>query len=436
MSLIPHFPRVNNRPAIGNCRAKVFMLAMLLIGVVPAQAQLVYDKEYPLMGYGHNPPTDSYSRLMKKLADKGSKLPYVAEGRGYLDGLLQALGIDPSSQLLVFSKSSIKQRFISPKTPRSLFFTDEAYVTFVPGSHSLEVATMDPEQGPVFFDVTQDVTAKVPYKQETDRCLRCHDTYSMTGGGVPRFLLSSEITGPDGSIISHELSEITEQATPIERRWGGWYVTGLSGKQEHLGNFIVKDIAQLSKRPWQGLINQENLDAFVDLKAYARPTSDIVALLVLQHQVEVQNRLVRMNYEGRKLLAQNPAVGDAELQTLVKPLLEAMFMADEPTLKDRVQGNSGYQQWFEKRGPATADGLSLRQFDLKTRTFRYRLSYLVYSNAVAALPDRFKTVLFRDISAVLNGDTTLVDKLVLPPDERQAIRTILQATKPEVLAAK
>ncbi len=436
MPTFPCIPRVNRRPRGWHFWPLLLALPALLVSLAPAQAQLIYDTEYPQMGYGKNPPTDPYSRLMKALAAKGEKIPYQAGRNGYLEGLLQALGIDLSSQMLVFSKSSLKQRFISPQTPRSMFFTDEVYVTFVPGSRSLEVAAMDPVLGPVFFDVSQDIKAEVPFKQETDRCLRCHDTYSMTGGGVPRFMLSSVITASDGNIVSHELSDITDQSTPIEERWAGWYVTGMSGRQMHRGNFIVKDVSVLSKRPWVGEINLGSLDQFVDLAAYPRKTSDIVALLVLQHQVEVQNRLVRLNYESRKLLAASSKTKDEELQALVKPLLEAMFMMDEAPLGDAVLGNSGYQQWFEQRGPATSDGKSLRQFDLNTRTFRYRLSYLVYSDAVAALADRVRQLLFGDISAVLAGDTTLLDGKSLPAPERQAIHDILQATKPEVLAKK
>ena len=436
MPTLPYFPRVNRRPRQRHGWPLLWVLPLWLASQAPAQAQFIYDKEYPLMGYGKNMPTDPYSHLMKALAAKGEKIPYQAGHNGYLEGLLQALGIDPSSQMLVFSKSSLKQRFISPQTPRSMFFTDEVYVTYVPGSRSLEVAAMDPVQGAVFFDVSQDEKAEVPYKQETDRCLRCHDTYSMTGGGVPRFLLSTVIAGADGNIVSHELSDITGQATPIQERWGGWYVTGMSGKQTHRGNFIVKDVSVLSKQPWQGEINQGSLDKFVDLAAYPRKTSDIVALLVLQHQVEVQNQLVRLNFESRKLLAANSKAGDDELQALVKPLLTAMFMMDEAQLADAVQGSSGYQQWFEQRGPATADGKSLRQFDLRTRTFRYRLSFLIYSEAVTALADRVKQLLYGDITAVLAGDTALLDGKSLPAEERLAIRDILQATKPEVLAKK
>jgi len=428
MSFIPYFNQVFCRP---------FVISVLaLTTAMPAVAQLVYDAEYPLMGYGKTAPSDAFSQLMQQLQQSGAKLPHDAAGRGYLDGILAALNIDPSSQVLVFSKSSLKQRFIEPTNPRSLFFTDDIYVGFVPGSTSVEIAAMDPVQGPVFFDVKQDPAAEVPFKQETTRCLRCHDTYSMTGGGVPRLMLSSVITGSDGNIVSHELSEITDMATPMDARFGGWYVTGNTGEQIHLGNFIVSDASQLAERPWHGVSNQSDLSAFVDLKAYPRQTSDIVALQVLQHQVDVQNRIVRLQYESRKVLAVNPNTETTALQTLVQPVLAALFMTEEAPLADKIEGNSGYREWFEQRGPLSADGKSLRQLDLQTRTFRYRLSYLVYSAAIDALPAPVKSVLFADIAAVLDGNTALLPGFSLPADERTAIRDILAATKPEVLAAQ
>lgn len=415
-------------------RAAIVAVGMLLT-LPQAGAQLAYDVEYPQMAYGKQAPQDPFTRVMAELAQQGGELPHDASGRGHLDGLLAALGIDPSSQVLVFSKTSLKQRFISPEIPRSLFFNDEVYVGFVPGGRTLEIAAMDPVQGPVFFDFSQDPAAAAPFKQETSRCLRCHDSYSLTGGGVPRLMLSSVIAGADGNLVSHELSEITDISTPIDKRWGGWYVTGQSGKQNHLGNFVVRDISMLSKRPWQGVSNQDSLQSFVDLSAYPRQTSDIVALLVLQHQVEVQNRLVRLQFESRKLLDTTPAATADELMPLVQPVLEALFMVHEAPLQDAVHGNADYRQWFEQQGPATSDGLSLREFDLQSRTFKHRLSYLVYSDAVSALLPPVQELLFSRIAAVLDGEAGVLGDFTLPEQERAAIKAILRETKPEILEA-
>jgi hypothetical protein len=409
-------------------------LLMLLLASTPSQAQLPYETEYPPIGYGEVAPQDSFSQLMETLEAEGKVLEFANDGSGFLDSLLAALDIDPSSQVLVFSKTSIKQRFINSKVPRSLFFNDEVYVGFVPGSRTLEIAAMDPQLGPVFFDFSQQAEAEPRFELEDGgRCLRCHDTYALTGGGVPRFLLSSVIAGPDGNLISHELSEITDTSTPIDRRWGGWYVTGTHGSMQHRGNLIITDPSMLSHLDLTATGNIEDLSTFVDLTPYPRATSDIVALLVLQHQVELQNVLTRLNFESRTQLADKGELDAATLDTLTQPVLDSLFMANEAPLSAEVKGTSGFREYFEQQGPKDAKGRSLREFDLQTRTFKYPLSYLIYSEAVDALAAPVKQHLFARIKAVLENADAAKAYPHIDADTRTAIAEILQATKPEVL---
>lgn len=410
--------------AITGARALGLTLVLL---AAPALAQLRYDTEYPSIGYGKTPPDDAFTRAMEAAAE----LEHDPLGRGYLDSLLKALDIDPASQVLVFSKTSLKQRFITAENPRSLFFNDEVYVGFVPGSSTLEVAAMDPRLGPVFFDFAQSPEAPARFEQETGRCLRCHDSYSMTGGGVPRFFLSSVLAGPDGNMVSHELSEITDTSTPLERRWGGWYVTGEHGTQKTLGNFVIRDVSVLREPGFSGLGNLQTLESLVDLARYPRPTSDIVALLVLEHQVEVQNAITRLNYDSRTQLEQGP-LDTATLDELTLPLLDALFMAHEAPLGAPVTGSSEYADNFTQRGPADSKGRSLRDFDLRTRTFRYPLSYLVYSEAITALAEPVRQHLFGKIRAVLENAPGAPDYPHLAADQRSAIADILRETKPDV----
>src|SRR5688572_22901544 len=100
-------------------------LLALMLASGSAQAQFPYDTEWPEIGYGKVAPQDSFSRKVQALEADGRFLDFEADGSGFLNSLLQALDIDPSSQVLVFSKTSLKQRFISPQVPRSLFFNDE-----------------------------------------------------------------------------------------------------------------------------------------------------------------------------------------------------------------------------------------------------------------------------------------------------------------------
>lgn len=422
-----------------NMHKTLLFLTFLLvqIGAAQAQSQLRYATEYPVIGYGTTPPTDAFSRLMAERGVDGDWLEYNALERGYLDGLLEALDIDPESQVLVFSKTSLKQRFITPENPRSLFFNDEVYVGFVPGSSTLEIAAMDPQLGPVFFDFHQKQDEPARFEQETSRCLRCHDTYSMTGGGVPRFMLNSVLAGPDGNMVSHELSELTDTSTPLARRWGGWYVTGTHGEQTHMGNFIIRDTSILTRPGYSGIGNLTSLDGLVDLSTYPRPTSDIVALLVLEHQVETQNRITRLSYDSRMQLSQDAMLDDTTLDALVQPVLDSLLMAHEAPLQAPVTGVSAFAENFTQRaaakGQQDSQGRSLREFDLQTRTFRWPLSYLIYSDAVAALPDPVRTHLFAQIKAVLENAPDAPAYPHLSADQRSTIVAILRDTKPEVL---
>ena len=174
------------------------------------------------------------------------------------------------------------------------------------------------------------------------------------------------------------------------------------------------------------------LDSIVALPNYLRPTSDIVALLVLEHQVEVQNRLTRLNYASRMQLAQG-ALDVAALDTLTRPLLDSLFMAHEASLGAPVTGSSEFAANFQLKGLVDMQGRSLREFDLQTRTFRYPLSFLIYSDAIKGLPDSVRKFLFTRIKAVLESAPDAPEYPHLSADQRSTILAILRDTKPEVV---
>jgi hypothetical protein len=147
----------------------------------------------------------------------------------------------------------------------------------------------------------------------------------------------------------------------------------------------------------------------------------------------VQNAITRLNYDSRMLLDKNPQAGAAELDPLVRPLLDSLFMAHEAPLTDKVEGTSGFREYFEQQGPRDAESRSLRELDLESRTFRLPLSYLIYSDAIKALPDPVRTRLFAQVRAVLQQENAAVDYPHLNADQRSAIVAILQETMPELL---
>lgn len=373
----------------------------------PFAAQLRYDREYPVMQYSSQAPENPVTELAARLSAGEASLA-AHPVRGYLDDLLRALEIDPASQTLVFSKTSQQVDGITAATPRAIYFSDDVYVAWVPGATSLEIAAIDANLGAVFFTLQQTEPAAV--EQRFELCLSCHDSYSMTGGGVPRMITGSGYTGVDGTIVAHEGWILTSDRTPLRSRWGGWYVSGMHGEQVHLGNIAVDSVYDLEDLESLRNGNHADLRQLIDVAPYLTDTSDIVALLVLEHQITVQNAIVRLNWDLRQALAErqidaeDPQVTPAEVGIDVEPLARALVFAGTPTLTDTIAGTAGFETAFLARGLRDSSGRSLRDFDLETRLFRYPLSFVINSQAFAALPLPAKRAVLVRVRAALTGE--------------------------------
>lgn len=378
-------------------------------GLFDRPTTLPYAKEYPAIPYTRMPQDNAIARLQARI-DRGEvKLVYRAP-RGYLDSILAALGIDRSSQTLVYSKTSLQTGDISAATPRAIYFDDDTYVGWVQGG-DLELAAMDSKLGQVFYTFSNQPVQTVRLERKTVDCLSCHDTYELSGGGVPRFLLMSTYVDVHGEQLTHEGQILTYDDTPLKYRWGGWYVTGRSGDQVHLGNVLVHNVQELVHLDQVRRGNLDTLEGLFDTRPYLTDKSDIVALLVLQHQVDVQNLITRVDFEVRTALEKSGGRADAlpektraALKDYMDSLAQAMLFADATRFTSPISGNSGFTQWFESRGPRDPMGRSLRELDLKTRLFKYPLSYLVYSPSFDALPDYAKDYVYARFADVLTGN--------------------------------
>jgi hypothetical protein len=405
-----------------------------------AVGPLRYDVEWPAIPYAHDTLSDPVAVLAGRLGNDETRLS-ATESRGYLESLLQTLGIDPASQVLVFSKTSLQVEQITAATPRAIYFNDDTYVAWAPGAPNLEIASIDPTVGQVFYTLAQPPRNGVAIERQLARCLRCHDSYSLTGGGVPRFITGSGYVGPDGQLVSHEGWILTDSRTPLRFRWGGWYVTGRHGDQRHLGNMVVRDIQRLEADIDSLRIgNLDSLDGLVDTSPYLADTSDIVALLVLEHQVHVQNLITRASYESRTALMDasldaeesglgslSPTLRDS-IATIAEPLVDALLLADEVVLTDRIEGDPRFVQQFASRARRDSQGRSLRDLDLETRLFRYPLSFLVHSRAFRGLPVAVREQAAARIREVLEGRDTSERFSAVSDRDRRAIREILSET--------
>ena len=420
----------------------VGMLALLPVGpVMEARSQSLSTLDETAESIIHYDAaegrTDPIAGLEARLTNATAKLTYDSK-RGYLPALLEALKIPVASQGLVFSKTSSQRDRISPRTPRAIYFNDEVAVGWVPGGQVLEIAAMDPQRGLMFYHLEQNPTGP-PRFTRGDDCMRCHlDRRTLN---VPGWLVRSTYTAPDGSPLAKVPGFINGHNSALAERWGGWYVTGLAAGDSHLGNLLTGG-AELLTAASNPNRNLTNLDSLVDTRPYLAPGSDIVALMVLEHQSRLYNLLIHANYEARYARdwpANTPGGGPPawarrRIEMAGEMLLEYLLFRDEAPLHGRVTGTPEFMEAFQRAGPHDSRGRSLRDFDLQRRLFRHPCSYLVYSPAFDALPGEMKTYIWTRLAQILQGSDTSSVFATLAKGERTAIREILRETKPEFAA--
>lgn len=367
---------------------------------------------------------------------KGKTAPRFLEGTGYLRDTLRALGVPESSQILVYSKTSLNARRISPRNPRAIYFNDHTLVGWVPGSPALELMSLDSRKGAIFLTL-QNEAGSPPKLQRDDSCLLCH--VSSNSLQVPGFLIRSFVTDRDGH-PKHGYSQV-HGATPFEKRWGGWFVTGVDANWSHMGNRAldgkgVDDETVLTLpddlRPPPSPKKGEPKPTSSPGEAAGKPSpdmtaerylvagSDVVPLLVFDHICHVHNLITRVKYER--------AFERKEDST--EELLQFLLSANEPEWPGSLSKDRPYVKWFEAQGPRDALGRSFRELDLRRHLFRYRMSPLIYSPALLALPEPIRIRLRTRLLALCDEPRSEPPFEHLTRADKQAIREILTATHP------
>lgn len=402
----------------------------------------IVPRDHPAIQYGTLPVHDRLAALQERLRSGQAKLEY-REPHGYLDSVLKALDIPVSSQVLVYSKTSFQAPRISPRLARALYFNDDLYAGWVPGGDVLEFAAQDPQQGVVFYTMDQEPGAKARLDRR-DECLQCH----ASGGtlGVPGLVVRSVFVERSGMPLFQAGGFITDHRSPLSQRWGGWYVTGTHGKQLHMGNIFAEDRDRPDELDREKGANVTDLKGRIDIGHYLGGHSDIVALMVLEHQTRMTNLITRVSYETRMAVHEQQAInrtlGQPEDQlsesarrrvdNAVEALLKYMLFADEAPLEGLVKGTSTFARDFAARGPRDGKGRSLRDFDLTTRMFRYPCSYLIYSEAFNALPAVVRDRTYRRLHEIVTGVDRTPLYARLTAADRSAIREILLETKSDL----
>ncbi len=406
-----------------------------------APAQDSFDRE-PI-NYSKAEVHDPIARLQQKI-DNGQVELKFDEQQGYLNAVLKALDVPLSSQMLVFSKTSFQQRRITPHSPRALYFNDEVYVGWVPSGEVVEISSVDPRQGAIFYTLGQKETARPQFIRDQGNCLTCHAT-SRTHG-VPGHLVRSVYSSRTGLPHFGSGTFRTNHSSPFKQRWGGWYVTGTHGAQRHMGNVIARDRTRPSDLDVEDGANVTDLSDRVSTDRYLTDHSDIVALMVLEHQTEMHNLITAANYQTRLALHSNDVMNRAlerpdefisdsthrRVASAADDLLEYLLFVDETPLTDAIRGTTCFAEKFTSLGPRDEKGRSLRQFDLKRRIFKHPCSYLIYSDAFRALPPRVKEKVYRRLWEVLTEEDRSETFEHLSSADRLAILEILRDTNTDL----
>jgi hypothetical protein len=359
---------------------------------------------------------------------------------GYLHSVLKALQVPVSSQTLVFAKTSFQFPQISPQHPRALYYNDDVYVGQVYNGNFLEFVSFDARQGPIFYVMDERRSEQPRFERSALDCVQCHVAKSTRG--LPGVMLRSVFAKPDGNLAAGAKSFVTGQESPFNERWGGWYLTAVKGGEPNLANATVSDLEHPEQVDKAVPANLTSLTGKVDTSAYLTGTSDIVALLVLTHQTQMHNLITEVSYRTRlgfyaeqqknKAAVLQGAISEkglSQFEATAEHLVEYLLFANEVPLEAPVEGNTSFATDFAARGPFDSKGRSLRQFDLRTRVFKYPCSYLIYSESFDALPEISKEYVYRRLFEVLTGQDQSPEFRNLSPESRRAILEILVETK-------
>jgi hypothetical protein len=405
----------------------VGIIVALGCALVVAQGTTFVAHDHPAIQYSTRRTHDAVARLNERLA-KGERHLSFEEPSGYLRSVLAMLDISPSSQTLVFSENSLQRAHISKATPRAIYFNDTAAVGWTKGADSLEVAAQDATQGVIFYALSQKPQAQ-PQFVRAGECLQCHLTAETSG--VPGLFTMSMLPLSDDQ-NEYARGWAMDHRTPVEDRWGGWYVTGTRVPVRHLGNVPVLHVPRSYVRAETAPQLTTGTDAF-DTSAYLTAHSDVVALMVLNHQLHMINLLTRLGWEARILADDPPAatVGGVppEVRDRVRDFVDYLLFTDEAALPSPVEGSSTFAREFASRGPHDSRGRSLRDLDLIQRLFRYPCSFMVYSDAFETLPAPVKSLVYQRMWEVLSGSDTNKVYARLSLADRRAIVEILRETK-------
>jgi hypothetical protein len=298
------------------------------------------------------------------------------------------------------------------------------------------------------IELTSREEGKPPTLNRDRSCLNCHA--GSSNNSLPGVMIRSVYPQNTGLPLFQAGSYHTRQDSPIEERWGGWYVTGEVEECGHLGNTLAhadrRDVEvtllPMTEEPVSAL------DEFFNAEPYLNGgSSDVVSLMMLEHQVGTHNLLIEANLTTQNTLYRHVEMQKAFGEPIDAPLsetnqrilgrladkvLEQMLYADEYVLPAGVEGSTAFQDAFQKNQRENSEGRSLKDFRLYERLMKYRCSHLIYSEAFTNLPEEIHSRILDKLHSILTEPDSWPDFAHLSDSEREDILAIVSETVPNL----
>jgi hypothetical protein len=404
--------------------AAVMSVAAAAIGQL-ADHPTIHASHHPAIAYDTQPTSDLVADLKRRIEDGATQIAFDGT-TGYLRAMLDALHVPIESQMLVMSKTGVQALSTEPSNPRAIYFNDAVTIGYIRGAPLLEIAVEDPRQGVIFYTIDQKPQPR-PLIDRRSGCFTCHTAFSTLS--VPGLLMRSVLVSREGLSGAALGSSDPDDRTPFRNRWGGWYVTGTHGDLRHMGNAILNKGDTRETAVSERTLNRTSLDGLFDAKGYLSAHSDIVALMVFQHQVHMTNLITRVGWDARIAAHEGRLnVASGPLRDGINELVDYLLFVEEQPVTAAIKGTSAFAETFATQGPADKRGRSLRQLDLEHRLMRYPCSYMIYSAAFVALPDSVRHAIYGRMHEILSGRDASSKYARLPEDDRRAVMEILRDT--------
>ncbi|MFT5469446.1 MAG: hypothetical protein ACI8UO_004567 [Verrucomicrobiales bacterium] len=391
-----------------------------------ASGQTFNDIDQPPHNYWTAKLTDPMTRLIDRVNEgKGESLEL--KGQQLLNRLLEELEIPAESQVMVFSRTSLQKDAVTRANPRAIYFNEDTYLGYIPGAR-IEIASSDPELGAVFYFERPLDKTEGPMFTRARNCIGCHA--GSATNFLPGLLGRSVFEDANGRRLKSVNSfERIGHEVELHDRWGGWYVTGGHANLHHMGNELAsRDGGQVNIDRGKSN-NLQTLEGLFDIGKYPRSTSDMTALLALDHQISMHFKLMEAHYKARQAIADGSERLEKDMAKIARRAVDyLLFKTEAPLGGHEIKGDEAFQKVFLADRKADPKGRSLRDLNLSDRLLEYRCSYMIHSQTFTSLPEQLKTAIYQQLLEILEAKEPVEGYAYLEPLERKTILEILRAT--------